>query len=429
MGLNVYFCDVCGVRVTDVDLRSGHGMLRGQDVICATCLEMGHGKEWLASRGVTAPVSAAALPAAAGSANGHRPQQSASALLDHARDRAVTVEDPPLRPTDDEDTGVASDRRKERAAVEQAELEADEVLEPVFAPVRPVTIKAEPPARESTSDFAGAAASFAALGNTPPPSDNDDADEDVEAEASAEFDPSLLTPSSSSAGSQETDEVVGAAALAAKSRDSAVRSSGKGRDGLRRSVSKSNTPAVGRSAGSKKTSSSIAATIPKKSTASAVQPADKSTSSRITKPKSGRSKRTGVAGGMPIQLKISLITIPIILLLAIGTYVGPQIMGKSREPDVKDMPAQRTWIEKRLSETKATINDAVDSKDLKKLQAANEAWIKFNTDFTKFCDAAKQYSKWTDENCDTYSGSLKIFDLGGRMKLIRDEMVKQMNSH
>ncbi len=51
VGLNIHFCDVCGVRVTDVDLRSGHGIRRGYDVICATCLELGHGKAWLSASG------------------------------------------------------------------------------------------------------------------------------------------------------------------------------------------------------------------------------------------------------------------------------------------------------------------------------------------------------------------------------------------
>lgn len=76
MGLNIYFCDICGVRVTDVDLRSGHGLLRGHQVMCGTCVGMGHGKAWLASS--TAP-----------SAQSHP-------LIDAGRDRAMTEPDPVL---------------------------------------------------------------------------------------------------------------------------------------------------------------------------------------------------------------------------------------------------------------------------------------------------------------------------------------------
>ncbi len=134
---------------------------------------------------------------------------------------------------------------------------------------------------------------------------------------------------------------------------------------------------------------------------------------------------------MPMPLKISLITIPLILVLALTTYVGPQLMRTAREPDVKDLKGQQAWIETTFATTKQTVNSAVGSKDLKTLQAANAAWIKFNDDFSRFCQSAKQYSKWTDDNCDVYSSqTLKIMDLSGRMKLIRDEMVKQqMQSH
>jgi len=45
--MHIFFCDICGVRVTDVDLRGGHGLRRRHHVICPTCLDLGHGKEWL----------------------------------------------------------------------------------------------------------------------------------------------------------------------------------------------------------------------------------------------------------------------------------------------------------------------------------------------------------------------------------------------
>ena len=50
MGLSIYFCDVCGTRITDADLRSGHGMLQRYDAICAGCIDLGHGKAWLEAR-------------------------------------------------------------------------------------------------------------------------------------------------------------------------------------------------------------------------------------------------------------------------------------------------------------------------------------------------------------------------------------------
>ncbi len=78
MGLHIYFCDICGVRVTDVDLRSGHGLLRGHQVMCGTCVGMGHGQSWLQGT-------------EAASAGGPVPSHP---LIDAARDRAQTVPDP-----------------------------------------------------------------------------------------------------------------------------------------------------------------------------------------------------------------------------------------------------------------------------------------------------------------------------------------------
>jgi hypothetical protein len=88
--MNVYFCDICGVRVTDVDLHSGHGMRRRNDVICATCLDLGHGKDWMqkGQAAVQAPVLAAV--GAAGADEGRSPQ---SPIIEVARDRARTVEE------------------------------------------------------------------------------------------------------------------------------------------------------------------------------------------------------------------------------------------------------------------------------------------------------------------------------------------------
>src|SRR4051812_28475888 len=93
--MNVYFCDVCGVRVTDVDLHSGHGMRRRNDVICAACIDLGHGKEWVES---PAQKRAPAMAGAAAGANGRRPSP-APRLLDEGRDRARTLdEDVPASP-------------------------------------------------------------------------------------------------------------------------------------------------------------------------------------------------------------------------------------------------------------------------------------------------------------------------------------------
>lgn len=90
--MDIHFCDLCGVRVTDVDLRGGHGIRKRYDVICATCLELGHGKEWLArhqrSKGATATSQPIPSPAVISKVAALDP-----AIITHARDRVETFED------------------------------------------------------------------------------------------------------------------------------------------------------------------------------------------------------------------------------------------------------------------------------------------------------------------------------------------------
>lgn len=59
--MDIYFCDLCGVRVTDADLHAGHGMRDGHEVICSGCLELGHHQEWLNRRVKAKPMAASGL--------------------------------------------------------------------------------------------------------------------------------------------------------------------------------------------------------------------------------------------------------------------------------------------------------------------------------------------------------------------------------
>src|SRR3954469_21808786 len=95
--MDIFFCDLCGARVSDADLRAGHGTRRRWDVICGACLEQGHGQEWLSQRAGMKPAVAAAVAAAA---PGGPPPSAAAAVLDAPRDRARTIEEdeePPSR--------------------------------------------------------------------------------------------------------------------------------------------------------------------------------------------------------------------------------------------------------------------------------------------------------------------------------------------
>jgi hypothetical protein len=176
--MDIYFCDLCGVRVTDVDLRGGHGIRRVDDVICATCLELGHGKEWLvqhnrprqpsstslqpveSSKGTdTAALGARPAPSRPARAAAAAVKAKESPTLDAGRDRARTVEEdePEIEPVapriigDIDGIATAATVPDHEAEAEAASHGLDD--EPVCAP-----------ANARRSDFAAAASGFSALG-------------------------------------------------------------------------------------------------------------------------------------------------------------------------------------------------------------------------------------------------------------------------
>jgi len=132
--MDIYFCDLCGIRVTDTDLRTGHGIRSRVDVICAGCLDLGHGKEWLAKR-----------------AKGKAGMASPSPTLDAARDRAQTLEadqDAPAKRAPDvvlAATAVAAPPRPVTTAVRPA------VAAPAAAP-RPAAAKGAAPASQVATE-------------------------------------------------------------------------------------------------------------------------------------------------------------------------------------------------------------------------------------------------------------------------------------
>ena len=171
--MDIHFCDLCGVRVTDVDLRGGHGIRKHYDVICATCLELGHGKEWLArhqrskSATVTSqpahpPAQVTALtPAVANAkaptvANAKAPAVATPAIIAHARDRIETFEEEDPSPRVAPQVLTAEGTPKH---VDFGELHSDDHADvaDVADPAHAANAKLE------GNEFAAAASSFSAL--------------------------------------------------------------------------------------------------------------------------------------------------------------------------------------------------------------------------------------------------------------------------
>ncbi len=157
--MDIHFCDLCGVRVADVDLRGGHGIRKQYDVICATCLELGHGKEWLAGHQRGKPAAVASQPARAALAATASNKQAP--VITQARDRVQTFEDgddspsvaPQVLAAEESEDGIATGELENGAVSAEAEAAAKAA--------------AEASKEQANNQFAAAASSFSALAATP----------------------------------------------------------------------------------------------------------------------------------------------------------------------------------------------------------------------------------------------------------------------
>lgn len=91
--MDIYFCDECCTRVTDLDLRAGKGMRKRHDTICPGCVDQGMAGSWLARAGQQASSAAVGRSAQASAAVAVAEVPDPIAI---ARDRARTLPDDPF---------------------------------------------------------------------------------------------------------------------------------------------------------------------------------------------------------------------------------------------------------------------------------------------------------------------------------------------
>jgi hypothetical protein len=224
--MDVYFCDQCSIRVSDADLRRGHGIKKGDIVVCGRCIELGLGQDLLAQAQIQEPVAAVAAPALAG-AN----------VLDAPRDRAATAwaDDEPL--SDDEaklagsetirDDVPESDSTTSQPAIDpnrDPAIGTDDLLPHDEGPSEPLSdafVNAPPMLQEETADLprssssgpkrttsslSVAAGGFAALGGA----NNGPAEADADAEDLEEVSGvgAILDEDDLAAGSDSSEDLI-----------------------------------------------------------------------------------------------------------------------------------------------------------------------------------------------------------------------------
>jgi len=147
--MDIYYCDECGTRVTDLDLRAGRGMRKRHETICSGCVDQGLAGAWLARSGQVSAASAAkaeggsasAAPAAVAVAEAPDP-------ISLGRDRAQTQSEDPF--------GVDEPAPLKAKASTSPETDA---------------IPAKPPSRQTPGDdLAAAGGGFGALVGSAMPS-------------------------------------------------------------------------------------------------------------------------------------------------------------------------------------------------------------------------------------------------------------------
>jgi hypothetical protein len=340
--MDIYFCDLCGVRVTDADLRAGHGINTNGDVICGTCLEMGHGKEWLSQR----TAGKAVLTATGANEPSH---------IDVARDRARTFEDDDVAPMPDQivaPMAVGDD------------VEASEIDHVVTAKV------ANSPADPNSVNLASAASLFSALGKQPSSTLGVEGEEDDLTEENVPQDPDLYQVGGSSTpfspavkrdGKIATGETR-AAAPAVPSRDNRSKTAGR-RQSTPSGVTRPSSSRLGaKSAKGSKSSSSISR---------------------------GRSKAVrGKANNVNI-LVYSIISITVLTIIFAIVYSnmkpGPAKQQSSRDPSA--------IVRGKIKEAKDTAISALSSNNEAQLIRAKQLIAELENEVDRFKAEAKAQDK------------------------------------
>ena len=400
--MDIHFCDLCGMRVTDVDLRGGHGIRKQYDVICATCLELGHGKEWLArhQRGkaaTAAPASAQAVPALAiTNSNKQAP------VITHARDRVRTYEDgdesqavaPQVLPVDEPDDGTAT-----------SELSTEEVA---------ADSAGEEQAKPEANPFAAAASSFSALARTPVKADvGADVDEDADR------------------GEGLSDESTSAPILADQHEavdddgDSPFKGEKEASVAQKDETLPSDREPLMAEKPAKKSSSSSAA-FKKSGTGNKSSSANGKVAGNKAR-QSGKGPANKKAAKKKNVLMLSLLSAGILLM--IGLIVVKAMKPPKKEQQVISFDLSQD-VKDAIKEAKLAATLALKNKSIPEMRGAKDKIQLVREKIDKFVTEAKKQNKagWDDEAFGRYLEGVDWPDTALLIRNLNDEIVKQTNA-
>jgi hypothetical protein len=391
--MDIYFCDLCGVRVTDADLRAGHGMRDAHDVICSACLELGHHKEWMNRRAkATKPAATSAKP---------------SPLRGDAADRVATLDDdvPPSR--------VAP----KVIAMEPTPSGAM----PVLPEDHTSTAKVPTPGQPSEMPLAGAASLFSALGSSPvnangSPKTDSSSGEDDDDDLLDQADQPQVTTTPEPAASPFADEVSEDPEKAETALVATKGGQGKAATEEVPAIEDDGAPAKPRASGKDKGD------------------ARKSTSSRHSKPapgkgKSARSSSRAKAGPDSSRMILmgSMISLGIIVLIFGGVIAHKKhLFGKPPAPAAIGIDGEE--IKTMVQDTMSKAVAALRAQDLAQLQEARTAMENTQSAVDRF-EATAKHSGNSDEQIEHFLERIAKWNDCYAMKKNLNEMIFKLQQH
>ncbi len=413
--MDIHFCDLCGVRVTDVDLRGGHGIRKQYDVICATCLELGHGKEWLARQhGKAGGAPAAVLPAVV------RPAVASkdAPVIAHARDRVQTFEDgddspvvaPQVIAAEEPEDGIAT-----------SEMNGDAVAAEVAARKEAAAAAAESaqtppkPLPEAGNHFAAAASSFSALAQ-PSRKGNAAADVDEDAEQGEGLsDESRAAPIL--ADDQTAEEAEGSPfGFKSPSTDDAVAQKDE-------TLPVDRDPLVAEKVAEKPVKKATSASAAfKKSGAGNKSSSTNPKASKSRMPKGGPPRKNNKNKNILVMSLLSLGILTMIMLITVGALKKPAKAQQSIEFDMSQD------LKDAIKDARLAATLALKSKVLAEMKAAKGKIQEIQPKIHSFEKEAKaKNDKWDDEAFGQYLENVEWPDTQLMIRNLNDEIVKQGN--
>jgi hypothetical protein len=374
--MDIFFCDECGARVTDLDLRAGKGMRRVNDTICPGCVDQGLAQAWIGRTAAPAQAVVAAVPAAG--------------VIDLARDRARTEPDDPF--VVDEPPAIPA-----RPPVSETDA----------IPASTPRAARSQPAPASGDDLAAAGGGFGALMNGPLPSPPGLVDEPEEVLSRASDSDLELGGQAGKAALSDADSPFDYispqdAANPGKSETAEVVAVPK----AEQTPAKPAKSASGRQSAQKRSGTT--------------------TSKRAIPAKAPSTRRSARAGGNKKVMIFSLISCGVMVLIFFG-LVLPNINQPSKRGGViRTEPLKE--LGDVIREADRITADAVRSPDdLAKQLAGKEAIQRMRDEYDRFAKA----SNWTEDELAQQMKNLNFDDVQFRTKAISDRIfiLKQQGGH